>query len=47
MTELFSFSAQKRSLHALHALFAFKISVEKSAVILIGLPLYDIWLSPL
>jgi hypothetical protein len=34
---LFSFSAWKTSLHAL---LAFKDSVEKSAVILVGLPLY-------
>jgi hypothetical protein len=34
--KLFSFSAQKTSLHAL---LAFKVSIEKSAVILMGLPL--------
>jgi hypothetical protein len=35
--ELFSFSAWKSSLHAL---LAFKVSIEKSAVILMGLSLY-------
>jgi hypothetical protein len=35
--KLFSFSAQNASLYAL---LAFKVSVEKSAVTLIGLPLY-------
>jgi hypothetical protein len=34
---LFSFSAWKTSLHAL---LAFNVSVEKSAVFLMGLPLY-------
>jgi hypothetical protein len=37
--KLFSFSAWKISLHAL---LAFNVSVEKSAVILMGLPLYVI-----
>jgi hypothetical protein len=37
---LFSFSAQNAS-H--HALLAFKISIEKSAEILMGLPLYAIY----
>jgi hypothetical protein len=37
--KLFSFNAQNT---LLHALLAFKVSVEKSAVILIGLPLYAI-----
>jgi hypothetical protein len=37
--KLFSFSALKTYLHAL---FAFKVSVEKSAVILMGFPLYVI-----
>jgi hypothetical protein len=37
--KLLSFSAWKTSLHAL---LAFKVSVEKSAVILMGLPLYVI-----
>jgi hypothetical protein len=36
---LFSFSAQNTSLHAL---LAYKVIVEKSAVILMGLPLYVI-----
>jgi hypothetical protein len=36
--KLFSFSANK----ALHALIVFKVSVEKSAVILKGLPFYSI-----
>jgi hypothetical protein len=36
---LFSFSARKNSLPAL---LTFKVSVEKSAVILMGLPLYII-----
>jgi hypothetical protein len=40
--KLFSFSAQNTSLHVL---LAFKISVEKSAMILMGLPLYVIWFS--
>jgi hypothetical protein len=37
--KLFSFSAQNVSLHAL---LAFKVSIEKSVVILMGLPLYII-----
>jgi hypothetical protein len=37
---LFSFSAQNT---LLHAVFAFNISVEKSTVILIGLPLHFIY----
>jgi hypothetical protein len=37
--KLFSFSAQNTSLSAL---LAFKVSVDKSAVILMGLPLYVI-----
>jgi hypothetical protein len=37
--KLFLFSAQNTSLHAF---LAFKVSVEKSAVILMGLPLYVI-----
>jgi hypothetical protein len=37
--KLFSFSAWKTSLHAL---LAFYVSVEKTAVILMGLPLYVI-----
>jgi hypothetical protein len=37
--KLFSFSALKTSLHAL---LAFNVSFEKSAVILVGLPLYVI-----
>jgi hypothetical protein len=37
--KLFSFSAQNTSLHAL---LAFKVSVEKSPVILMGLPLHVI-----
>jgi hypothetical protein len=40
--KLFSFSAQNTSLHVL---LAFKVSVEKSAMILMGLPLYVIWFS--
>jgi hypothetical protein len=36
---LFSFSAQKT---LLHAILAFKATVEKSSVILMGLPLYVI-----
>jgi hypothetical protein len=38
--KLFSFTVQNTSLHVL---FAFKFSVEKSAVILMGLPLYVIY----
>jgi hypothetical protein len=38
--KLFSFSAQKI---APHAVLAFNVSVEKSAVILMGLPLYVIY----
>jgi hypothetical protein len=38
--KLFSFSAQNASLYALPA---FKVSVEKSSVILMGLPLYVIF----
>jgi hypothetical protein len=38
--KLFSFTVQKTSLHALLSL---KVSVEKSTVILIGLPLYVIY----
>jgi hypothetical protein len=38
--KLFSFSAQKTSLHSL---LAFNVSVEKSAVILMDLPLYIIF----
>jgi hypothetical protein len=37
--KLFSFSAQNTSLHAV---LAFKVSIEKTAVILMGLPLYII-----
>jgi hypothetical protein len=37
--KLFFFSAQNT---LLHALLAYKVSVEKSAVILMGLPLYVI-----
>jgi hypothetical protein len=40
--KLFSFNAQKTSFHAL---LAFKISIEKSAVMLIGLLLYVIFFS--
>jgi hypothetical protein len=40
--KLFSFSAQKTSLHAL---LDFKVSIEKSAVILMSLPLYVIYFS--
>jgi uncharacterized Tic20 family protein len=38
--KLFSVSAQNTSLHAL---LVFKVSVEKSAVIVVALPLYIIW----
>jgi hypothetical protein len=37
--KLFSFIAQKTSLYAL---LAWKVSMEKSTLILMGLPLYDI-----